>query len=171
MNLETHVEPLEVMLRLSLAVLFGIALGLDRELKGHDAGLRTHMLVALGAAVTAIIAFELHEGLRKVHPETQADPLVVIEGVVAAVGFLGGGAILRGRGSVQGLTTAANIWVCGAVGLACGVGLYTIAAITLGFTVIVVTVVPWVERRIGTRTDEGQSRALIADSEGPQDDA
>ncbi len=97
------------------------------------------MLVALGAAVMTIIAFELYDVLQARHQNVAGDPLRVIEGVVTAVGFLGGGAIIRGNGEVQGLTTAANIWLCGAVGLACGAGLYVLASITFGFTVAVVT--------------------------------
>lgn len=139
MDIEAYVDPGEVALRLGCAVAFGLLLGLDREVRGRDAGVRTHMLVALGAAVMTIIAFELYDALRARHQDVAGDPLRVIEGVVTAVGFLGGGAILRGNGEVQGLTTAANIWLCGAVGLACGAGLYVLAAITFGFTVTIVT--------------------------------
>jgi putative Mg2+ transporter-C (MgtC) family protein len=138
-HFEVYVDPGEVALRLGFAVMFGLLLGLDREIRGHDAGVRTHMLVALGAAVMTIIAFELYDALRARHQDTNGDPLRVIEGVVTAVGFLGGGAIIRGSGEVQGLTTAANIWLCGAVGLACGAGHYVLAAITFGFTVAIVT--------------------------------
>ena len=140
MDIEAYVDPGEVALRLGCAVAFGLLLGLDREVRGRDAGVRTHMLVALGAAVMTIIAFELYDALRARHQDVAGDPLRVIEGVVTAVGFLGGGAILRGNGEVQGLTTAANIWLCGAVGLACGAGLYVLAAIAFGFTVTIVTV-------------------------------
>jgi len=138
-DIEAYVDPGEVALRLGCAVAFGLLLGLDREVRGRDAGVRTHMLVALGAAVMTIIAFELYDALRARHQDFAGYPLRVIEGVVTAVGFLGGGAILRGNGEVQGLTTAANIWLCGAVGLACGAGLYVLAAITFGFTVTIVT--------------------------------
>jgi len=139
-DIEAYVDPGEVALRLGCAVAFGLLLGLDREVRGRDAGVRTHMLVALGAAVMTIIAFELYDALRARHQDVAGDPLRVIEGVVTAVGFLGGGAILRGNGEVQGLKTAANIWLCGAVGLACGAGLYVLAAIAFGFTVTIVTV-------------------------------
>ena len=146
MPFEPNVDPREVALRLGFAVLFGLLLGIDRKLRGRDAGMRTHMLVALGAAVTTIVAFELYEGVLAVHPDTAGDPLRVIEGVIAAVGFLGAGAIIRGNGEVQGLTTAANIWVCGVVGLACGAGYYVIATITFGFTVMIVTGMHVIER-------------------------
>jgi putative Mg2+ transporter-C (MgtC) family protein len=138
-HFEVSVDAGEVALRLGCAVLFGLLLGLDREMRGQDAGIRTHMLVALGAAAMTIIAFELYDALQARHQDVAGDPLRVIEGVVTAVGFLGGGAIIRGNGEVQGLTTAANIWLCGAVGLACGAGLYVLAAITFAFTVAIVT--------------------------------
>jgi hypothetical protein len=109
-HFEVYVDPGEVTLRLGSAVIFGLLLGIDREVRGYDAGMRTHMLVALGAAVMTLIAFELYDDLRKHQLDTAGDPLRVIEGVVTAVGFLGGGAIMRGNGEVQGLTTAANIW-------------------------------------------------------------
>ena len=89
MHFETYVDPVEVSFRLGAAVVFGLLLGLDREVRGHDAGVRTHMLVALGAAVMTIIAFELFDALQARHRDAAGDPLRVIEGVVTAVGFLG----------------------------------------------------------------------------------
>lgn len=159
MHFETHVDPAEIVLRLGAAVLFGLLLGIDRQVRGHGAGMRTHMLVALGAAVTTIIAFELYDALQARHQDTAGDPLRVIEGMIAAVGFLGGGAIIRGEGNVQGLTTAANIWVCGAVGLACGAGHYIIAAITFGFTVAIVTGMYLIERWLQWRGSRPNGKA------------
>jgi putative Mg2+ transporter-C (MgtC) family protein len=156
-HFETYVDPIEVSLRLGAAVVFGLLLGIDREVKGRDAGVRTHMLVALGAAVMTIIAFELFDALRARHQDATGDPLRVIEGGVTAVGFLGGGAIIRGGGEVQGLTTAAYIWLCGAVGLACGAGHYVLAAITFGFTVAIVTgmylIKRWVVSEVQSQTE------------------
>lgn len=153
MHFEIYVDPSEVVLRLGFAAFFGLLLGLDREVRGRDAGVRTHMLVALGSAVMTIIAFELYDALQARHQDTGGDPLRVIEGVVTAVGFLGGGAIIRGSGEVQGLTTAANIWLCGAVGLACGAGHYVLAAITFGFTVAIVTGMYLVKRWLAWQSD------------------
>jgi putative Mg2+ transporter-C (MgtC) family protein len=109
------------------------------------------MLVALGAAVMTIIAFEFYEALQARYQRVTSDPLRVIEGVVTAVGFLGGGAIIRGGGGVQGLTTAGNIWLCGAVGLACGAGYYVLAAITFGFTAAIVTGMYLIKRWLTSR--------------------
>jgi putative Mg2+ transporter-C (MgtC) family protein len=158
-HFEVSVEAGEVALRLGLAVIFGLLLGIDREVRGYDAGVRTHMLVALGAAVMTLIAFELYDALRTRHQDATGDPLRVIEGVVTAVGFLGGGAIIRGKGEVQGLTTAANIWLCGAVGLACGAGHYLIAAITFGFTVTIVTGMYLVKRWLTSQAERLKSES------------
>jgi putative Mg2+ transporter-C (MgtC) family protein len=140
-------------------VIFGLLLGIDREVRGYEAGVRTHMLVALGAAVMTLIAFELYDALRARHQDATGDPLRVIEGVVTAVGFLGGEAIIRGNGEVQGLTTAANIWLCGAVGLACGAGHYMLAAMTFGFTVTIVTGMYLVKRWLSSQTEQLKSGA------------
>lgn len=108
----------ELILRLVLAAILGGGIGLQRELSGKPAGLRTYCLICLGCALFAIISSEGFEGY-------QLDPSRVAAGVVAGVGFLGAGTIIRGReGWVAGLTTAASIWVIAAIGLAAGAGLY-----------------------------------------------
>lgn len=104
------------------------------------------MLIALGAAMTAIAAMEIYDDLHVDYPDTRADPLRVIEGVMTGIGFLGAGAIIRSRGSVRGMTTAANIWICGAIGLACGTGHYLIALVGFGFAILVLTGFWFVER-------------------------
>lgn len=171
MHFEAYVDPAEVALRLGCAAVFGLLLGLDREVRGRDAGVRTHMLVALGAAVMTIIAFELFDALQARHQDSAGDPLRVIEGVVTAVGFLGGGAIIRGNGEVQGLTTAANIWLCGAVGLADGAGHYVLVAITFGFTVAIVTGMYLVKRWVVSESAQlnGQSMPISATESGSRD--
>lgn len=144
----THVPPPEIALRLGLAVLFGLFLGLDREIRNKPAGLRTHMLVGLGAAVTTLSAIELYYGIIVPDGSVRGDPLRAIEGVIGAIGFLGAGAIIASQRDVKYLTTAANIWLAGAIGLACGGGLYLIAAIGFALTMIILSVVSWLERRI-----------------------
>ncbi|BBE72843.1 MgtC/SapB family protein [Oharaeibacter diazotrophicus] len=134
--------------KLTAATLAGLVIGFDRELKGHAAGLRTHALVALAAAATAILALELHAELLRLHPNTNADPLRILEGLVAAVGFLGGGIIMRSGGRVRGLTTAANLWACGIVGLSFGAGLWRLALLTLALAVVVLVLLRVVERRL-----------------------
>ena len=115
---------LEIILRLLLAAVFGMAIGYQHEHVGKPAGLRTHALVCLGAALFTIVSVY---GFKS----SLVDPSRVAAGVVAGVGFLGAGVIFRGfRGDrVAGLTTAASIWATAAVGLAAGVGMYLISFI------------------------------------------
>jgi putative Mg2+ transporter-C (MgtC) family protein len=125
----------EVTLRLIAATLIGAGVGLNRELRRKPAGLRTHALVALGAALVTVVTL-------RVGPETyqHVDALSrVIQGIVAGVGFLGGGAILRSRANeeVHGLTTAASIWVVAALGIACGTGQWVASVIGAAITVVV----------------------------------
>lgn len=136
----------EMALRLGVAALLGCVLGLDREIRGKSAGMRTHMLIALGAATTAVVTTEIYDALHGDFPDTRADPLRMIEGVMTGVGFLGAGAIIRAGGSVHGMTSAANIWICGAIGLACGAGLYVVAMVAFGFAVLVLTGLWFVEK-------------------------
>lgn len=127
-----------VILRVILAALAGALVGLEREFHGRAAGLRTHMMVSLGAALTAMI------GLYTVHElGMSSDPLRVGAQVISGVGFLGAGTILlRGGGSrITGLTTAAGLWTAASIGLAVGMGFYvgafmTTLAVMLTFTLI-----------------------------------
>ena len=117
-------------LSIILAVVFGAAIGLAREISGKAAGLRTNVLICLGAAVFTIISKQMAAG--------QQDSLTrIAAGVVAGVGFLGAGAIIRDRGGVHGLTTAATIWLVASIGMACGARLYLLAVISTLIAVIV----------------------------------
>jgi putative Mg2+ transporter-C (MgtC) family protein len=115
----------ELIGRLALAALLGGALGFEREIKGHSAGLRTHMLVSLGACLFASVGSFGVPLLAAGHYEAaRVDITRVASQVVVGIGFLGGGVILRHGTSVHGLTTAANLWVAAALGLACAFGQY-----------------------------------------------
>jgi putative Mg2+ transporter-C (MgtC) family protein len=111
-----------ILLRLLIAILLGAFVGFERERAGKPAGVRTNGMVSLGAAVFAIISFSGFGGV--------GDPARVAAQVVTGIGFLGAGAILQQRGSVQGLTTAASLWINAAIGLAVGVGLVLMAVVT-----------------------------------------
>lgn len=135
----------EIVLRLAMAAAFGLVLGLDRELRGKPAGLRTHMLVSVSAATTTLVTLELFEALVAMgHRET--DPLRVVQGLAQAIGFICAGVIFVTRGDVKGVTTAANIWMCGAIGIAAGAGQYWIGIVALAFAVLILTVLYFVER-------------------------
>ncbi len=117
----------DVAARLGLAVLLGGAVGFERESHNRPAGFRTHILVCVGAALFMMVSAYGYIG--QVKPGFQADVERIAAQVVTGVGFLGAGTILRHRGSVHGLTTAASIWAVSAVGLAVGIG-FNAGAIT-----------------------------------------
>ena len=121
---------LEMVLRLLLAAALGAIIGYQRERAGKPAGLRTHILICVGAALFTIASLYAFGAT--------ADPARVAAGIVAGIGFLGAGAILRsGEGIVAGLTTAATIWIIAAIGLAVGAGLYLISVVAAAIALIV----------------------------------
>ena len=143
---------LELALRLVLAMLVGGAVGLEREATGQMAGLRTHMSVALGAALFAVVsAYSFAEFIGpRGDSNYQVDVTRVASNVVTGVGFLGGGAIIKLGASIRGLTTAASMWVTAAIGLAIGLGNYTAGFASAAALVFALTVLRgrrrWVRR-------------------------
>lgn len=127
----------EIGLRLLAAALCGALLGLDREMRGKAAGLRTHTLISISCALTTLVALELYAGLQATGDERPSDPVRVIQGVAQAVGFISAGVMFRSGDTVRGATTAAVIWVAGALGIACGAGYYMLAGMTLGLCLLV----------------------------------
>lgn len=150
----TQIAPWEACLRMFIAALVGGAVGFDRELRNKPAGLRTHILISLAAAVFTLITFELHAEVLRHGDRITADPIRIIEAVTAGVAFLAAGAIIQSRGSVKGLTTGANMWLAGALGVACGAGYYTFAALGTVFALLVLSVLGRLERRWDARRDE-----------------
>ena len=121
----------EALLRLALAAFLGGLIGVERELREREAGLRTHLLVALGSALFTIVsAYGFHAFLTSGQSVVRADPTRIAAQIVTGIGFLGAGAIIRQGFSIRGLTTAATLWVVAAVGLAAGAGYYSGAVIT-----------------------------------------
>jgi putative Mg2+ transporter-C (MgtC) family protein len=139
---------LDIFLRLGLAALAGIVLGVDRELRGIAAGLRTHAVVALSSAAITVSAFLIHDQLVAENPSQGADPLRVIQGLAQAIGFIAAGAIFVSKGDVHNLTSAANLWLASAAGIAAGAGQYFLVAVTLGLGIVVVTGVRLIEKVI-----------------------
>jgi putative Mg2+ transporter-C (MgtC) family protein len=129
---EPVVSDVDVALRIVVALLLGGLIGMEREVSNQPAGLRTHIAVALGAALFGIISVHGFDAYVQPRADSnyQVDVTRVASQVVVAVGFLGGGAILKHGGTVSGLTTAASLWVTCAVGLAAGVGSMVAATIT-----------------------------------------
>jgi putative Mg2+ transporter-C (MgtC) family protein len=150
---------LDLLLRLVLAAALGGVIGLNREWEQKPAGLRTHALVGLGSALFALAGLLLAvEG--PVQDETA--PSRILQGLVAGVGFIGGGAILRRehQGSIEGLTTATSIWIVAAVGVASGLGMWrsALAAVLIAFVILTVGLV--VDRLLGRlrRQQDGRPR-------------
>lgn len=137
-SLPDAAEVTRVMVRLLLAALLGGIVGYEREHKGKAAGLRTHMLVAMGAALFVLVP---ERGGMDI-----ADMSRVIQGVVAGVGFLGAGAIIKRHSEeqVQGLTTAAGIWMTAAIGVACGLGREAIALLATLLAIVILVMLPHV---------------------------
>src|SRR5918911_2016021 len=117
--------------RLAVAAGLGAAIGVERELREREAGIRTHLLVSLGSCLFTIVsAYGFHEFLASGASVVRADPSRIAAQIVTGIGFLGAGAIIRQGLSIRGLTTAATLWVVAAIGLTTGAGYYSAAAIT-----------------------------------------
>jgi putative Mg2+ transporter-C (MgtC) family protein len=144
----------EAMLRLALAGVLGGMIGLERELREREAGLRTHLLVAVGAALFTIVGAYGFGG-------TRTDPTRIAAQVVTGIGFLGAGAIIRQGFSIRGLTTAATLWVVAAVGLAAGAGYYSAAVISTGLVLLALWPLRIVAYRILIRFRPEDGRLLV----------
>jgi putative Mg2+ transporter-C (MgtC) family protein len=134
----------EILLRLGIAAALGLLLGLDRELRGHDAGIRTHALVSLSSAMIMVSSLILYAQLRSA--EFAPDPLRSIQGLSQAIGFIAAGMIFVRRGNVVNMTTAANIWIAAAIGIACGCGQYRVVAVGAALAILLLVVVRAIER-------------------------
>jgi putative Mg2+ transporter-C (MgtC) family protein len=144
---------LEVFSRLALAAVLTGAIGFDREAHRKVAGLRTHALVGMGAALFAILSANAFPG---------GDPSRIAAGVVAGVGFLGAGAIFRHGSSVQGLTTAAGLWVAAAIGLAAGAGELTTAVAATLLTMLALEGLAYIEKTVWRKQRAEAVRMVVS---------
>jgi len=130
---------LDLASRLIIAAILGAIVGIERERHEHPAGIRTHMLVSIGsAAFTVLSIYSFGEG---------SDPGRVAAQIVTGIGFLGAGSILKGGGTIHGLTTAASLWVVAAVGMAAGAGAWGVAVATTIIVLISLWPLQAIERR------------------------
>lgn len=132
--------------RLGAAVLVGMLIGLNRDLTGKPIGMRTLGLVSLGAAIVAVSTVHFR-GLAD-HPDALSRVVQgVIQGIMAGIGFIGAGVILRDtkEKTVKGLTTAATVWVTAALGIACGLAAWQIVVLSTGLAVFLLVGVAWIE--------------------------
>ena len=152
----------EALLRLALAAVLGGLIGVERELREREAGLRTHLLVSLGSALFTISsAYGFHAFLASGQSVVRADPTRIAAQIVTGIGFLGAGAIIRQGLSVRGLTTAATLWVVAAVGLAAGAGYYSAAVISTALVLIALYPLRIVAYRILRRFRPEDGRLLV----------
>jgi putative Mg2+ transporter-C (MgtC) family protein len=128
-------------LSIVLAVILGAVVGLEREIRGKAAGLRTNAMICLGAAVFTIISERM---------AGDKDSITRIAAqIVTGIGFLGAGAVIQDRGGIHGLTTAATIWLVASVGMACGARLYSLAVISTLIAIVVLVGLVWLEKPLG----------------------
>ena len=153
-----------------LRLVLGGLIGVERELREREAGLRTHLLVALGSALFTIVgAYGFGDFLNSGANVVRMDPTRIAAQIVTGIGFLGAGAIIRQGLSVRGLTTAATLWVVAAVGLASGAGYYSAAVITTGLVLLALYPLRIVAYRIlgRFRPEDGRLLVELPAGEGP----
>jgi putative Mg2+ transporter-C (MgtC) family protein len=159
----------DALLRLAVAAGLGAAIGIEREVREREAGIRTHLLVSLGSCLFTIVsAYGFHEFLSSGASVVRADPTRIAAQIVTGIGFLGAGAIIREGISVRGLTTAGSLWVVAAIGMAAGAGWYWPAVAATALTIFALwplRAIAWVtlerfrppERRLVVELREGSS--------------
>lgn len=154
----------QIALRLGCAMLVGIVIGMEREYTHRPAGLRTHILVALGACVVSILGEMLftHYSALGATP----DPARLSAQVITGVGFLGAGTIMKEGASVKGLTTAASVWAVACLGIAAGFGYYALSLTGMLFTLVTLTIFEALQRKlIHSRSAEDQYTLVCRDAE------
>ena len=142
-------EELHILLRLGAAIAAGLAIGFNRDVENKALGMRTLALVSMGAAIVSIAALEYDDGVTD-----NADALSrviqgILQGVLAGIGFIGGGVILRdpARGKVEGLTTAATVWTAAALGIACALDAWLLVITGTVLAFIILQALPLIERK------------------------
>ncbi|MAM63706.1 MgtC/SapB family protein [Maritimibacter sp. UBA3975] len=144
----TVLPPGILAMRLAGAVLLCGLIGFERESRARPAGLRTHMLVGLAAAVYCILMLELMSRGDSYAEGARMDPIRVIEAVTSGVAFLAAGLIVFSQGKVHGLTTGASLWLTASVGLACGLGLWVVAVLVTVPAITIIWLVGIAERKL-----------------------
>ena len=140
----------DLVLRLGMAAGLGLLLGLDREIRGHPAGLRTHGLICFAAAAMTVAILALYYQLGG----ERTDPLRVFEATGAFIGIIGAGLIVFSKGEVKNLTTAAHLWLTAVIGIACGAALWPLVVICTLIALLMLTVVGVVERLVFPAKDD-----------------
>ena len=152
----------EIVARLSLAAVLGAVVGFERESAGQDAGLRTHLLLALGAALFGVVSVGAFDSfITGASTNVRVDVTRIASYVAAGVGFIGGGVILKHAGEVRGITTATSLWTAAAVGLAAGVGFWIGAVTATVLTLVALAVLRPLSNWIGRRAHPPRSLVIV----------
>jgi len=144
--IDTHTPQHIILLRVAIAAVLGGMIGWEREVHTAEAGLRTHILVAVAATLFTTLAFEIFH-ISDVFGQGQSDPIRAVEAVTAGIAFLGAGAIFHGRNDIRGLTTGAGMWLAGAVGVSVAIGFYFIALAVSILAVLVLAALRLIKQR------------------------
>jgi putative Mg2+ transporter-C (MgtC) family protein len=163
-----ELSTVDALLRLLIAAALGGVIGFERELRDHEAGFRTHLLVALGACVfTLVSAYAWTDWTFSTPDGIVFDPTRIAAQIVTGIGFLGAGAIIERGISVRGLTTAATLWVCAAIGMAAGTGDYTVALISTALVLVSLGPLKLVSARFVSRVRPDEAElAVVLTPEG-----
>jgi len=141
-----------VISRLSIALLAGGLIGLERAYTGRPAGLRTHAIVCMASSLLMLLTVFQWELLGNVPLETvRVDPTRMGQGVMTGIGFLGAGVIMKEKFTIRGLTTAGSIWITAAIGIILGMGFYSAGLLATAFTLIILSFFGWLEKKIPSR--------------------
>lgn len=146
--LDSEIPIMTMFFRLLAAAGLALLLGLERELRGKAAGLRSHMLVSLGASAFIIMGMHILYATAEGDPSARIDPTRIVEGVIGGIGFLGAGSIIQSQGNIQGITTGASIWMAGAIGVACGIGNFALGGMVTILALIIMVVLGHFERQV-----------------------
>lgn len=138
-----HWIDFEVLARLGVAAVLGLLLGLDREIRGVAAGMRTHGLICFSAAIMTVSMLSLYTQIGG----ERMDPLRIFEATGAFIGIIGAGLIVFSKGEIKNLTTAAHLWLAAVIGIACGAGQWPLVVIGAVISVVMLTVLRAIERR------------------------
>jgi putative Mg2+ transporter-C (MgtC) family protein len=141
----------DLLSRLGIAAIIGLLLGLDRELRGHAAGLRTHGIICFAAAAMTVSIIGLWNELEA----ERADPLRIFEATGTFIGIIGAGLIVFSRGQVHNLTTAAHLWLAAVIGIACGAAQWPLVAIATVISLVMLSLLRLVEHKDKDRNLDG----------------
>ncbi len=155
---------LDLLARLALATLLGGVIGWEREASGKPAGLRTNILICVGAALLTDLSIAFSTLARDTGPAW--DPSRIAAQIVSGIGFLGAGMIMQAKGTVTGLTTAATLWVVAAIGMTAGAGAYLEATGTTLLVLVILWPLGWVEDRIEASRRGRSIRVILTEAPG-----